>query len=62
MEDTFLPQLENTMLNAAGVELRSVKGIQPAFIVENERPVNASDGPTQAEVEHFLETDGIAVT
>ncbi len=45
------PQLENTMLNA--VELRSVKGIQRAFIVENERLVNASDGSTQAEVERF---------
>jgi len=56
-EDIFLRQLENTMLNA--VELRGVKGIHRAFIVKNERPIIASDGSIQAEVEHFLETDGI---
>jgi DNA-directed RNA polymerase II subunit RPB1 len=59
-EDTFLRQLENTMLRSVG--LRGLPGIQRAFLVEHDKIVVKEDGSIDARnggKEWVLETDGV---
>lgn len=58
-EDTFLRQLENTMLNS--VSLRGVEGIKRVFLSQAEKTYVAEDGSikTTKDEEWMLETDGV---
>ncbi|KAF8335642.1 RNA polymerase Rpb1, domain 7-domain-containing protein [Amanita rubescens] len=57
IEDIFLRQLENTMLNS--VSLRGVKGIKRVFLTERDKVMVAPDGciRTDYEKERVPETD-----
>ncbi|KAE9393327.1 beta and beta-prime subunits of DNA dependent RNA-polymerase [Gymnopus androsaceus JB14] len=58
-EDTFLRQLENTMLNS--VSLRGVQGIKRVFLTRHDMIKTKEDGSIvmEKEKEWVLETDGI---
>ncbi|KAF8315634.1 beta and beta-prime subunits of DNA dependent RNA-polymerase [Clavulina sp. PMI_390] len=60
-EDTFLRQIENTMLN--NITLRGVENIRRVFMMERQKTTILADGryagKTDSQVEWTLETDGV---